>query len=709
MTEAKGASDARAQHVTLLGFVLQLAAFGALLAFSLWSKSDALAALSQFIVIGVPIWVVLYLVLNQIRRVNLEALETEELRRTREAGTSQPIFEVDDEESLLLEQNRLKWMAKWLLPLCTIVVLALLLGRRLVYWDWSLAEVFDEAVLRRTEQPTLTMWFVIGIGFICFLYARYVLALAALPGWQLLRAGAVCMAGSALASVLVAVALMVTGTIEWAEPLVVYLLRIGMIVLGVEFAANFILDMYRPRIPGEIPRPSFDSRLLGMIGEPGGIAKSIAEAVNYQFGFQVSSTWLYQLLQRWLFPIAVFAFVAILLLTSIVVINTDEQAVIERFGRLVTNRSSILGPGMHVKWPYPVDIVYRVPVKRIRERIVGEATQTSEEGEGKAVLWTEPHEYIPELMLLVAAPKVEGLSSETGEAAAEKSDTEAGESVAVSLLLVSLTMEYQINDIIKYLYNYDDPEKLLDAVAHQYLSDYAASIDIDEFLGPQRDAINREIKRLIQDRLDKFDIGIKLAYVGMTGAHPSPKKNVAEAFQGVISAQTRMGATIHAAQGEARKILTIVAGTVSRATALDEAIRAKDALLTGSAELPEARQRVEDLLVGNSAKDIAPVSGEAAAIIAAAWAGASRWVTDVATRVRVFDAQVAAYQAAPALYKQRRILEVYEIGLNDIRKYFIGDPSDVLIEYEPFKQPGLDQVLSEGLDKERKRRGQGNP
>jgi hypothetical protein len=61
--------------------------------------------------------------------------------------------------------------------------------------------------------------------------------------------------------------------------------------------------------------------------------------------------------------------------------------------------------------------------------------------------------------------------------------------------------------------------------------------------------------------------------------------------------------------------------------------------------------------------------------------------------------------AAPALYKQRKALEVYE-DLDDIRKYVIvGDPSNVIVEYETSKEAGLDQVLSSGVEQERKRRG----
>jgi regulator of protease activity HflC (stomatin/prohibitin superfamily) len=462
------------------------------------------------------------------------------------------------------------------------------------------------------------------------------------------------------ACVVMFLALMATRTIEWAEPLVTYLARLALIVLGLEFAMNFILDQYRPRAPGEVTRPSFDSRLLGMVSEPGGIAKSIADAANYQFGFQVSSTWFYQLLQRWFFPVLVLALIAVFLLTGVVIIDADEQAVIERFGRCVTERDSVLGPGIYVKWPYPIDIVRRVPVKRVRERVVGEATKESEEGEGKAIIWTEPHEFVPELMLLVAAPKVEALSSQGESTKGDLAKEDVRESVAVSLLLVSLTLEYRVTDIINYLYRYEDPESLLDAMAYRHLQDYAASIDIDAFMGPRREELNRELRQLLQGQLDELDMGVELVFVGMTGAHPTYKNKVAEAFQGVISAQTNMAASIHAAEGEARRILTSVAGTVTRARALDEAIQLQSRAPVDSPELVKARQRVEDLLVGNPAKGIEPAAGKTATIIADARGEASQWITDVATRVRVFGAQVAAYRAAPRLYKQRKILEMYE-------------------------------------------------
>lgn len=691
-----------------IGFLLQVACFGTLFGVALWSRSDAIGAAARLVLAGVPVWGILYLVFNQIRRVQAETLETQELRRAREAGVSTAIFE-HDSEAMYIEEGRLQWMVKWLLPATTVAITLYLLLGHFIQWRWSFQTAFLKSELggiSRTDYPTLMMWFVVGIGFVSFLFARYTLALARLPAWGLLHAGASFTAGTAVVCLVLAIALMAGRTIEWAEPLAAYLIRVALVVLGLELAVNFILDFYRPRAPGEIPRPSFESRLLALISEPGGVAKSIAEAMNYQFGFEVSSTWFYQLLQRWFLPMLVAAGVVVLLMTGIVVVDADEQVVIERFGGLVRKTAGGLSPGIHFKWPFPIDIVRRAPVKRVRELVVGEATQEDDEDLSKAIVWTEAHDYVPELLLLVAAPKLAALSplerSELGPV------SRGSESAPVSLLMVSVPIEYRVKDIGKFLYTHVDALKLLEAVAYQHLSEYAAGVDVDQLMGPGREAFNRELRELIQRRLDELEVGVEIAFAGVRGAHPPSEKQVAEAFQGVISAQTKSAATVNAADGEAQRILTAVAGTEARARLLDEAIQERDRLSkdgeTDGSRRADADERVRDLFMGNPAKGITPMSGRAAAIVAGSVGAARDWMSREEAKRRSFQAEVAAYQAAPTLYPQRKLMEIYN-GLDRIRKYLIvGDPSNVIIEYQTSEQGGLDRVLTEAIESERKKR-----
>jgi regulator of protease activity HflC (stomatin/prohibitin superfamily) len=695
MTDVKLPEHRQAQNVAVFGLVLQLACLATLVGLALWSGSHVIAAVCRLVAVGIPIWFVIFLVFKQLRRVAAEQLETTELKRAQAAGSSDAIFEVGDED-LLIEQNRLRWLLKWVLPGTTVVLFLYLLLGQFIGWSWTLENAFSrDGGVARTEQPMLMMWFVAGVGVLSFWYSRYSIALARTPHWRLLRAGAVCMAGNALTCLLVAVAFMAGLSFPWAEPLVAYVLRAVLIVLGIEFAANFVLDFYRPHTPGVLPRPSFESRLLALFAEPGGIAKSIADAINYQFGFEVSSTWFYQLLQRWLFPIAVFACVVVLLLSSITIVDADEQAVIERFGRIVDRPAAVLEPGIHFKWPYPIDVVRRAPVRRVRELVIGESSAKDDDPR-KAILWTESHDYVPELMLMVGAPRAERRMADLLAPPGQR--PRGSQDVPVALLMFSVPIEYRVKDVRAYLYNYREPERIMEAVAYQFLSDYAAGVDSDSLMGPQREELNRQLRSRLQERLDECQTGIEIVFAATRGVHPPAESGVAEAFLGVITAQTQKAATINAAEGEAQKILIAVAGTESRALTLDQAIRERDALQSDSESDPAARQAaakaVEDLLLGNVEEGIPPLSGQAAVLIAEAKAKASNDVADAAAKVRAFKTELVAFNSAPELFKQRKWMEIWT-GLDRVRKYLIaGDPANVIIEYETEQKGGLDEVLN---------------
>ena len=692
--------DRRPQHIAALGFLIQLVGFGVLLGVSVWAGSPAIQSVARLMGAGLPIWVVLYLIFKQLRRVRLEQLETEELKRARSASGDQGIFDIED-DALLIEQNRLRWMLRWFLPATTVILVAVLLGGHFIGWGWTLESVFNpitDGGISRARQPELVMFSSALVGLCFFLFSRYTVALSRLPNWRLLHAGATFAAGNALACLVLTIGLMATTSIDWAEPMVAFLVRWTMIIVGVELAVHFILDFYRPRTPGVVTRPSFDSRVFSLATEPGGIAKSIADAVNYQFGFEVSSTWFYQLLQRSLAPLMVVTCVIILGLTSLVIVGPDEQAVIERFGIPLQKGGAVLEPGLHVKLPYPIDVVHRSPVRRVRELVLGEATAPDEGDHHQAILWTEAHEYVPELTLMVAAPPT---------MQAKALEVTGSRSVAVSLLMVSVPIEYRVKDVERFLYRYDNPVQVLENIAYQQLSDHAGHVDMDTLMGPGRTRFNQEVRELIQQRADETDLGVEIVFVGLRGAHPPARDEVAAAFQNAISAQINKQATIHRAESEARRILTEVAGTEARARALDEAIRERDRLQTDPQAsvdaLGAARKKVKELLQGDPAKGVAALSGDAAAIIADARAAASETVSQAAAKVRGFTTEVAAYDSAPALYQQRKILEIYA-ELETVRKFLIwGDPANVIIEYNTTDQGGIDRVLTEGVESMRRK------
>jgi len=700
MAEATSTGDKRAQHVAGLGFWINVFFSTMLLGLARWADSSSILVLGLFTLIGIPIWAVLYLIYRQVRNVRAEQLETAELKRAQEAGDSTAIFEYDSED-FLIEQNRLRWMVRWLLPGTTVLIALGILVASLVDWGWTIGTAFQppgEGGIARTTNPMFFMSFVVGIGFLCYFGALWTRELSRLNDWRLFHGAATLMSGNAMGCLGLAIALMASGSIEWAEPLFCVVGRVAIVLIGLELTVNLVLDFYRPRQPGFVSRPSFDSRLLGLVADPGGIAKSIAEAVNYQFGFEVSSTWFYQLLQRWIVPLMATTALLIILLSSVIIVDADEQVIVERLG--VVRSEQPLSAGIYFKWPYPFETAQRANAHSIGEIVIGEA-KSDEKNDDKPVIWTEEHEYVPELMLLVAAPK--SGSPDAGDTTATslaQLDLAGGteQSVPVSLLMVSVPIEYRIKNVKHFLYNYADPIGLLEGVAYRFLTDYASSVDADELLGPGREAFNKRLHELIQRRLDQLEVGIELAFVGVRGAHPPAKDSVAAAFQATISAMMEKQAMITAAEGEARRILTTVAGSEDRAVNLDEAILERDRLQSDPDADPEEvaaiEREIDGMLEGDPVAGVEPLSGTAAILIADARADAFQKKAEAAAKVRAFATEAVAFETAPELYTQRRILDIYR-GLNKVRKYVVlGDPRNLIVIYDTQEEGGLDRVLS---------------
>jgi len=707
-TTSSTSNDQRAQHVCAWGLAVQLGVLALILVVGVSQSSDALRAEAIHMAGAVVIWLALLILYTQRKRSQIESFETGELKRAAEAGATTAIFDTAD-ETLHLERFRLRWLYRWFLPGFT-VALALFHVGVYVRWHLKFAHPLTSPEWAKTDNAPLAATMTAFAGFLCFMFSRYASGMARQGHWRMLRAASTYLAGNALACLVLVAALgMEMLRVPHAEPVAVYVIRIGMLLLGIEFAINFVLDLYRPKSDELDPRLAFDSRLLALVSEPGGVARSIADAINYQFGFEVSGTWFYQLLQRAMLPLASFTLLALLGLSSVVIVDADQRAVVEHFGKPADG--PVLESGFHLKWPWPVDRVFRTGA--LRNHTVSVGTEAGDEAEGAehgaghgdehgqdaesgAVLWTEKHEFARHMMLLVASPELTDLS--VGESAGQ-AEAGAGTSkaVAVSMLMCSVAIQYRISDLNDYLYNYQEPEKVLQAVAYQAMTEYAASVGIDQVIGPGRKEFQQGLRDVVDGRISELGLGIEILFLGLQGAHPPAEDNVAKAFQDVVSAERRRQTEIARARGEAQLIKTRVAGSVARADLLDAAIREMDALATDAEATPEqleaARRRVDGLLTGDSALGISPMSGQAAADIAEAEAARTALLSEARSKRRVFGNELAAYQAAPQLYEMRKYLAVLTKSVKNIRKFvFVGDPdkTDLVIEIETERQNVLD-------------------
>lgn len=677
--------DTRARSVALIGMIFEivLAAFYTVLA--VWSQSQAMWALTVLTSLGIIIWLTLLLVYQQRVAVQEEALETDQLRRQQASGQGgQAIFDVTSEE-MLLARRRLRWMYRWLVPVSALVIILSLVAASLLGWSWSLFKPISATTWQDVQHSNVLMWFLGGAAFLSFLLSRYAVGMAKYLEWQMLRAGASYLMGVTLASVALAATLGAIHFVQnpYPEHVLAYALRILMLVLAAEFALNLLLDFYRPRSPDEVPRPSFDSRLLGLFTEPGGIARSIADAINYQFGFEVSSTWFYKLLERSAVPLVGFAALSLVLASSLVFVGAEEAVVVERFGRRLPGD---LGPGLHLKLPWPVDRAYAVRIKGVHELIVGVKQEEDPNVQDNLILWTNKHAQEAHLRVLVATPKLAGFmtapggdqskkaTSRTTSASGTNTMSETSEAVSVSMLRVAMTIQYEIKDAYPWLTTYQNPEAAMKALAHREITHYFANVDVTGVLGTQRGPIEKALWQSMQQTADDSDLGIRIVFLGLQGVHPP--EETASTFQEVIGAEQKKNATVRTAWADYNKRLSQVAGDVGRAEQLAKAVERMNRLDSDpdadAADRKAAQDEVQLLFFGDESKGVRPVGGDAQSRIAAA--RSERWKTENEAHARavMFTQEIATKQAAPQAYYTRRYLRTMAESAKGIRKYLLA-------------------------------------
>lgn len=603
----------RSRRVAVLGLVVQTLGCGAALLLGHLLHSLALQQLAGFIAGGLPIWLAAVLVFRQHELAAWEAMDLEELRRERQAsGGGEAIFGPEGGGSLgfMVAQARLAWMQRYLVPALGLVTAGWLIGAGL--WNWRSLPALDDPQWTGLTNVPLGVVALSVLMLALFLPARYASGLGRVSEWQLLRACGSYMFGNSLAAMAIIVSLgaYLYGGVESWEHVLARAIPLLMIVLGLETLLNFILDIYRPRTPGTQPRAAFDSRILGLISEPGGIAHTLSEAINYQFGFQVSQTWFYQLLERTFLPLAGAGALALWLLTCLVVVEPYEHAIIERLGRQV-HPERPLGPGLHFKLPAPLEIARKYPTDQLYQIVIGHATEDGprpprREARSDVEQWTDPrHGGLEHFNFIVSLPP------RSARLPVTRPGVEGGvprdRAVPVHLLRMNLVVQYKLDPqrLAAHTRSVQDPHDLLRHIAWEETARFVSSQYVDAMLGEARDQAGQVLRERIARRAAQLDLGFEIRYVGLLEAHPAP--GVAEAFRRVINARQERTAEIRKARVTESERLSRVAGERTRAlllaAALDnlqhqEVLRAQaDTVLraAGVVEDPRGRQALEAL------------------------------------------------------------------------------------------------------------------
>lgn len=647
----------RATTAALAGLGVQLFVGVVVAVLAVWAQSAALAAAMWYVFGGWLVWGTLWLVYNQHRLERLEALEAEQLAA--ETGSGSMFDEAGHD--LALARKRLEKFYRWGLSAVSLVLAFYLLamGGTML---WRFAETITPATggdpadfsglyavaLANPRASVLALMLTAGaLALVGFLMARYVAGMTQVKQWTLLRGGATYLMGN----VVVLVGVVAASVLQLVDnpvgfAVLTLVIPAGMVVLGLEIVLSFVFGAYRPRQPGEVVRPAFDSRLLGWLTQPESLGKIVAETLNYQFGFEISRSWFYQLLGKAIVPLILLGAAVLVGLSCVVIVPPQQEALVTTMGRLPDDpAAAVRKPGISFKLPWPFATAQRFDVSRVQTMRVGSLANAPRTG--TAMLWTNKH--------------IEGKERYLVTAAARGADRETS-GYSAGLCGGELVLQWRIKDLLAYTSSQAaaKPEVLLRAIAEGYLAQFVAGRDIDVLLTTARLQQNHDFKAAIQQRVDAAKLGIEIDYAGLYGIHPPQDSEVAASFLKVVNALIQQRTTVANAERERVGTLSEVAGSVDRAMEIDRAIR----------EL-ESQPRDADGRAGRAAEVqrlIDQAGGAAAQVLSQARADRWKLALGEQARAKSFGYELDAFRRAPGYFKARWYLDTLAEALPGARK-----------------------------------------
>ena len=197
---------------------------------------------------------------------------------------------------------------------------------------------------------------------------------------------------------------------------------------------------------------------------------------------------------------AVIAFIAIGALTCFYTVDDKQQAVVTTFGKV----TDVTGAGLHFKAPFGIQNVQTVDVNVYQKIELGYSS------EGNVVNRSES-------MMI------------TGD---------------YNIVNVDFFVEYKISDPVQYLYSSNAPEQILRNLIQSQIRNVVRASTVDSVLTDGKENIQMQVKDLVTQILEEYDIGLTLVDVRIQDAEP-PTQAVIEAFKAVETAKQQKETVIN--------------------------------------------------------------------------------------------------------------------------------------------------------------------
>ncbi len=494
---------------------------------------------------------------------------------------------------------------------------------------WAFWRYFHVRLEKIRPVNSLQAAFVAAVMMaVCVFLGAFFIGQARAGGYRWLRSAGSWLVTAFVTFAVAAVALVMNHFgIPGADTYVTNILLVLFLVLGAEFVINFVIEFYRPRTIVE-ERPVFESRLLALFTEPGGVMRNIADMLDYQFGFKVSGTWIYAFIERALYPLIVFWVVILWLASSVYEVGPNQVGFKESFGRV--DRGALLQPGIYFGLPWPFGQLHRYSCTEIHQVVVGghedeaeEEDEYEDDGHGHApapkresnhdaevITWTTVHSDEEHNFIVASDSRTASI--------------EDNRAMQLALMVVDIPVQYRIrpDGVFQYACDNANAPAMLKQLSEAVVVEYLAGTTLTSLLANDRRLTEKVLQERIQQVADSQKLGVEIINVNLLGLHP-PVKEVAPEFEKVVSAME---------------------------SAHTEVLAAK----TYAADRVPAAQ------------------SEAARIISEAQSYRHTTVEMAKAESHRFGAQLTAYQAMPEMFKLRAYLDFLKTDCARARKYVLS-------------------------------------
>jgi P-type Cu+ transporter len=211
--------------------------------------------------------------------------------------------------------------------------------------------------------------------------------------------------------------------------------------------------------------------------------------------------------------------------SGVAVIGPDERAVVRRFGRALPDD---LDPGLHLCWPWPVDVVTRVQPDRLVTVEVGFRAAAPTGDRPIVRSWSSTH-------------GDDGLRRVPEEAVMMTGDG--------NLVEMQATIRYTISDPRVYLFEVDDAPGVVRGAAESVLRELVAGRTFADLLTTDREAFHTAALDRLRQRCEENRLGVRLEGLSLADLHPP--QEVVEAYHQVTTAMEKRDERVNQAASEA--------------------------------------------------------------------------------------------------------------------------------------------------------------